>query len=129
MKKEMIICIIVIAFIIIGNVITQNHTKQCVQQLNQELGDLKNEISVVEKNHDNLKERSKEIRELWNDMQETLSFYIEHDELEKVETQLALLMGEMETELYDYAIPEIEKCQFILEHIEDKTSLTIKNIF
>lgn len=129
MKKEMIICIIVIAFIIIGNVITQNHTKQCVQQLNQELGDLKNEISVVEKNHDNLKERSKEIRELWNDMQETLSFYIEHDELEKVETQLALLMGEMETELYDYTIPEIEKCQFILEHIEDKTSLTIKNIF
>lgn len=129
MKKEMIICIIVIAFIVIGNVITQNHTKQCVQQLNQELSNLKSEIIVAEKKHEELKNKSKEIRELWNNMQETLSFYVEHDELEKVETQLALLIGEMETELYDDAIPEIEKCQFILEHIEDKTSLTIKNIF
>ena len=125
----MIICIIVIAFIVIGNVITQNHTKQCVQQLNQELSNLKSEIIVAEKKHEELKNKSKEIRELWNNMQETLSFYVEHDELEKVETQLALLIGEMETELYDDAIPEIEKCQFILEHIEDKTSLTIKNIF
>ena len=129
MKKEMIICIIVIAFIVIGNVITQNHTKQCVLQLNQELSNLKSEIIVAEKKHEELKNKSKEIRELWNNMQETLSFYVEHDELEKVETQLALLIGEMETELYDDAIPEIEKCQFILEHIEDKTSLTIKNIF
>ena len=129
MKKEMIICIVVIAFIVIGNMITQNHTKQCVQQLNQELSNLRSEIIVSEKKHEELKDKSKEIRELWNDMQETLSFYVEHDELEKVETQLALLIGEMETKLYDDAIPEIEKCQFILEHIEDKTSLTIKNIF
>lgn len=129
MKKEMMICIIVIAFIVIGNVITQNHTKQCVQQLNQELSNLRSEIIVAEKKHEELKNKSKEIRELWNNMQETLSFYVEHDELEKVETQLALLIGEMKTELYDDAIPEIEKCQFILEHIEDKTSLTIKNIF
>lgn len=132
MKKELYICIIVIVLIIVGDIITQNHTKQCVEQLNQELSNFKNEIIVSEKSEKMQKElkiKSKEIRTLWNDMQETLSFYVEHDELEKVETQLALLIGEMETKLYDDAVPEIEKCEFILEHIVDKTSLTIKNIF
>lgn len=132
MKKELIICIVVIIIVIIGNIITQNHTKQCVKQINQELTDLKEKILIQQEKEDKqqeLKKKSKEIRKLWDDMQEMLSFYIEHDELEKVETQLSLLDGEMETKLYDEAVPEIEKCQFILEHIADKTALTIKNIF
>lgn len=132
MKKEVIICIIVIALMIIGNIVTQNHTKQCVEELNRQLSDLRGRIIIKNKSEEEeleLNNKSDGIRKNWDDMQETLSFYIEHDELEKVETQLTLLSGEMETKLYDDAVPEIEKCQFILEHIADKTSLTIKNIF
>ena len=132
MKKELLICIIVITFVVVGNVITQNHTKQCVEQLNQELTELKEKVVISEKSgkqEQELESKSQRIKELWDNMQETLSFYIEHDELEKVETQLSLLKGEMESKLYDDAVPEIEKCQFILEHIADKTALNIKNIF
>ena len=129
MKKELLICIIVITFVVVGNVITQNHTKQCVEQLNQELTELKEKVVISEKSgkqEQELESKSQRIKELWDNMQETLSFYIEHDELEKVETQLSLLKGEMESKLYDDAVPEIEKCQFILEHIADKTALNIK---
>lgn len=129
MKKEIIICIVVITLVIFGNIVTQSHTKKCVGELNQELADIKKEILLSNKNESELKRRSDDIRENFDKMQETLSFYIEHDELEKVETQLSLLSGEMETKLYDDAIPEIEKCEFILEHIADKTALNIKNIF
>lgn len=132
MKKELIICIVVIAFVMIGNIITQNHTKKCVNDLNEQLENLKEEVILQEKNKTKQEEfiqKSEEIKQNWDNMQETLSFYIEHDELEKIETQLTLLAGEMKTELYDDAIPEIEKCQFILEHVADKTALNIKNIF
>ncbi len=132
MKKELIICIIVIVLVIIGNIVTQKYTKQCTEELNKKLADLKEMIVVSEKSKEEeqvLKTKSEEIRQNWDDMQEILSCYIEHDELEKVETQLALLIGEMETKLYEDAIPEIEKCQFIIEHITDKTALNIKNIF
>ena len=132
MKKEIIISIIVIALVIIGNIVTQNNTKRCVAELNGQLEEIKEKIEVQPKNEverKNLKQRSEEIKDNWDNMQETLSFYIEHDELEKVETQLVLLLGEIETKLYEDAIPEIEKCQFILEHIADKTALNIKNIF
>lgn len=132
MKKEMLICIIVITLVVIGNVVTQNNTKKCVAELNGQLEEIKEKITIQpesEKERKMLKEKSEEIKDNWDNMQETLSFYIEHDELEKVETQLVLLLGEMETKLYEDAIPEIEKCQFILEHIADKTALNIKNIF
>ena len=131
MKKEIVICTVVILVVVLGNMITQNYTKQCINTLTIQLSELKEKISMKEKNttKEELEEKSKEIKENWDNMQETLSYYIEHDELEKVETQLTLLEGEMQTKLYDDAIPEIEKCEFILEHIADKTALSIKNIF
>lgn len=94
MKKEVIICIIVITFMIIGNIITQNHTKQCVEELSGQLSDLRGGISIKNKSEEDelkLNKKSDEIRKKWDDMQESLSFYVEHDELEKVETQLTLL--------------------------------------
>ena len=40
-----------------------------------------------------------------------------------------LMKGNVEVKLYDESIPELEKCVFILQHIQDKTSLDVKNIF
>lgn len=129
MKKELIISIIIIILVIIGNIITQNYTKKCVATINDNLIQLKEQINSKEKNENEIKEEVYKIANEWDEMQEKLAFYVEHDELEKVETQIFLLKGETEVKLYDDSIPEIEKCIFILQHIEDKTSLDIKNIF
>lgn len=136
MKKEIIISIIVIAMVIIGNIVTQNNTKKTVAELNEKLANLKNSLIDViddnkkkDENYLKYKEKSSDIRNRWDEMQELLSFYIEHDELEKVETQLAVINGQMESKLYDEAVVEIERCKFILEHIADKTAFNIKNIF
>lgn len=136
MKKEIIISIIVITMVIIGNIVTQNNTKKTVAKLNEKLANLKNSLIDViddnkkkDENYLKYKEKSSDIRNRWDEMQELLSFYIEHDELEKVETQLAVINGQMESKLYDESVVEIEKCQFILEHIADKTAFNIKNIF
>ena len=136
MKKEIIISIIVIAMVIIGNIVTQNNTKKTVAELNEKLANQKNSLidaiddnKKKDENYLKYKEKSSDIRNRWDEMQELLSFYIEHDELEKVETQLAVINGQMESKLYDESVVEIEKCQFILEHIADKTAFNIKNIF
>ena len=136
MKNEIIISIIVITMVIIGNIVTQNNTKKTVAKLNEKLANLKNSLIDViddnkkkDENYLKYKEKSSDIRNRWDEMQELLSFYIEHDELEKVETQLAVINGQMESKLYDEAVVEIERCQFILEHIADKTAFNIKNIF
>ena len=129
MKKELIICIFIIALIIIGNVITQNYTNECVSQINKKLDTLK-EISLAkDTDSENINKEIKEIEDDWNFFQETLSYYIEHDELEKVETQIFNIKGFYEIKKYDEIIPELEKCVYILEHIKEKTKLNVKNIF
>lgn len=131
MKKELIICIIIIVLIIIGNIITQNYTKECVAQMNQELYILKEaslNAEIQEENAD-VSGKVNEIENRWNEYQEKLAYYIEHDELEKVETQIFTMKGFSEIKKYDEIIPELEKCIFILEHIQEKTKLNVKNIF
>lgn len=129
MKKELIICLLVITIVIVGNLLTQNYTKQSAKEMNEKLFELRAELTKENKSKDKITERVNKVKEKWDEKQELLAFYIEHDELEKVETQLFLLSGEIEANIYDDAIPEIEKCIFILEHIEDKTALNVKNIF
>ena len=128
MKKELIICLFIMGIIIISNIITQNYTKECVTQMNNSLTELK-KASINEQNNDVVTQKLEVIQNQWDSYQEKLAYYIEHDELEKVETQIFSMKGFMEIGKYDEIIPELEKCIFILEHIQDKTKLNVKNIF
>ena len=129
MKKELTICIIIVAIIVITNIITQNYTKECVNQMNQKLDVLK-EASLSESvNEQDIIKQINSVEEEWNTFQEKLAFYIEHDELEKVETQIFAMKGFSEIKKYDEVVPELEKCVFILDHIKEKTTLNIKNVF
>ena len=129
MKKELIICILIISIIVIANVITQNYTKQCVASMNENLEVLKEASLSEDVDKEKISNRLQKIEDNWNEFQQKLAYYIEHDELEKVETQIYAMKGFSEIEKYDEVIPELEKCMFILEHIQDKTKLNVKNIF
>ena len=129
MKKEAIICVFIIAVIIIGNIITQNYTKECVTQMNEKLDILK-EASLEEKVNANIiDDKMSDVERKWKEKKEKLSYYIEHDELEKVETQIFNMRGLYEIKEYREIVPELEKCVYILEHIKDKTTLDLKNVF
>ena len=100
--------------------------------MNQKLDILKEESLNENINDDNKKNISDTITDIennWNSFQEKLAYYIEHDELEKVETQIWAMKGFCEIGKYDEVVPELDKCVFILEHIQDKTKLNVKNIF
>lgn len=127
MKKELIICIFIILLIIVTNIITQRYTTECVNVMNEKLEVLK-EASLKE-NVDEIQNNIDEVENNWNEFQEKLAFYIEHDELEKVETQIYAMKGFYEIDKYDEIVPELDKCIFILEHIQDKTKLNVKNVF
>jgi len=127
MKKDIIIIIIIILGVVLGNIITQKYTKNSIETINMELADLREKV-IKEENQD-IDNKIKNIKEKWDMIQEKLAFYIEHDELEKVETQLFMIDGNASSRLYKEIIPELDKCSFILEHIGDKTALNIKNIF
>lgn len=131
MTKELIISIIIVVLIFVGNTFTENYTNESVKEATQSLEKLREELIKDEDEIDTniAKEKVDEIYEKWNIRHEKLAYYIEHDELEKVKTELTGLRGYIEKEEYSEAVPELDKSVYILEHIKDKTALKFKNIF
>lgn len=131
MTKELVISIIIVVFIFVGNAITEDYTKESVDETTQSLAILREEIIKNENEVDIQLAKTKidDIYEKWNLRHEKLAYYIEHDELEKVKTELIGLKGYIEKEEYTEAVPELDKSVYILEHIKDKTAINLKNIF
>ena len=131
MQKEVIVCIFIIVLIIVGNVVTQNYTVKSVESLADQLSDLKSDIFKEEENieRDSIKDKIKQIEDNWESRHDKLAYYIEHDELEKVETNLTSLRSFIEANENSEAVSELDKTIFVLKHIEDKYAFNLQNIF
>lgn len=127
MYKELIITILIVLLILGLDMITNNYTWDAVSILTKDLNELKKEIK--EKNSSNIDNKTNEILEEWKKHYNILAYYIEHDELEKVETELTRLKADQESKKYEDCINEIDTTIFILNHIENKEKFTIQSIF
>lgn len=127
MHKELIICIVLVILIIIGDIITQNYTKNTVNYLTGELENLGQCLS--NKDDNKVYEKISEIDNKWKKAHDKLAYYIEHDELEKVETNFTACKSLAKNGEYEQAISELEKTVYVLDHITDKYSFNLVNIF
>lgn len=126
MFKEIIISITIIIFIISLDFVTQNYTKETVKNTSTMLSDLKEKIN---RNANDLPKNIEEIYKSWENRREKLAYFIEHDELEKVETNLTNIRSFIEVDDFNMAISGIEEAEFILEHIKEKNAFNLENIF
>ena len=135
MKKEIIVCIIIVITIIVGNIVTQNYTLNSVETLTEEIGKVKelalklDEGETKPQIENEIKEKMGKTNANWHKRHDKLAYFIEHDELEKVETDLTALNSFIETKEYAEAISELDKCVFVLKHIEDKYAFNLQNVF
>ena len=127
MFKESVICILIITAIFSTNVITQNFTEKTVEEITQIFIDLKGDILNQDKNQ--TEKNLKMLDEKWKGVHEKLAYYIEHDELEKVDTAIVKMKSYVETEDFSSAIAELDGGKFVIEHIQEKYALNLKNIF
>ena len=104
MKKELIICLVIICSIVIGDIWLQNYNKFSKEK-------------VIQVNNE------------WDKKFNILTCFLEHDELEKVKTQLVVITAGIDVEDTEHVYEEIDKAVYILDHIKDKNSLKLDNIF
>lgn len=129
MLKEIIICIVIVIAIVFGNNMSQNYTKESVRELSNQLNTLREDIIQKEVQNEKVQNEMNEIYKNWEKRHDKLAYVIEHDELEKVETQLIAIKSYIETEEYADSANELDKSVFILKHIEDKYAFNLENIF
>lgn len=134
MLKEFIICTIIIIMIFIGNGLTQGYSEDSIESMNQKLVDLeeminKDKSEILNDDKEKIKKAEEEISKQWEEMFSRLAYYIEHEELEKFSKNLENIKTYIRIEKYEEAIKEIREGIFILNHIEDKYSFNLQNIF
>ena len=127
MYKEIIIIMVVISLIVGLDIITNNYTKQSLEIITSELNLLREYILREDKQK--AEDQMQIVKEKWEDRYKILAFYIEHVELEKVETELTGLSADINVEEYKHCIVELDTTIFILEHIQEKEEFHLRSIF
>ena len=128
MFKEIFICILILSMIFVGNYITQSYTLKSVNEISSNLVEIKDEM---QKENIESKKVNDKIGEMSNNLErrhDKLSYYIEHNEIEKLETELTSLKSYVEVEQYDEAINEIDRALILLNHIKDKYEFNMKTV-
>ena len=77
----------------------------------------------------NPEEFEKKIYNNWEEKYTKLAYFIEHDELEKVEDGLTQIRSNIEMEEHQEAVVQLDSTMFILSHLEDKLEFKLENIF
>lgn len=142
MQKEIIIVIIIVIAIISADILTQRYTRNSFDNINNQLDGIKTigkELEEIKKTEDmnstfqekkkQLEEKIEKMQKDWKKINRTTAFYIEHDELEKVNASITKFKSYFELEEYAEAIPELEDCKFILNHIKEKEAMQFINLF
>jgi len=127
MYKEFIIIAVVITLIIGLDILSNNYTKESVNIMSEELNILRGYILKEDK--EKAVFQMQNVKSIWEQRYKVLAFYIEHDELEKVETQMTGLAADINVEEYKHCIAELDTTIFILEHIQEKEEFHFRSIF
>lgn len=125
MKKEIVLCVVIVLSIITGDIFLQNHTNNSLNKINEKLSVLRSEIKETD-NFD--MKKIEEIDNEWEESFEVLTCYLEHEELEKIKTQLVIISAGMELNDKEYVFEEIDRAIYIINHIETKQKLKLDNI-
>ena len=127
MVKEIIIIILVITLIISLDIITNRYTTYAADELSNKLYTLRE--NIISKDKENIDKQVKEIDAIWDEYNKKLSYYMEHDELEKVGNSLTALEAHIEVKEDNDAIEILDESIFILQHIQEKERFSIRSIF
>ena len=129
MLKETLIAIFAVAIIFIGNNVTHSYATETMGTIPDKLGELREVIQIEEVNNEEAKNKMNEIFDYWKEIYSNLAYFIEHDELEKVEQGLTEIQGNIEMEEYQEAVVRLDATVFIINHIEEKLAFELENIF
>lgn len=125
MKKEIVISILIIIFIVIGDILLEKYIENSFDLIENRLESIKSNLEDKEKSLLQMNE----VNEEWDKRFNILTCFLEHDELEKIKTQLILIKSGIEVNDTEHSYEEIDKAIYILEHLKEKQSLKLDNLF
>lgn len=125
--REYIIIIIILGFVFLMEYLTSKSLGEATKWMKD--GVISIENKVKENQESEAQEEFYDLQGKWKEKTEKLALFVEHNELEKVTNDIALIEINFETDETEDILENIADLKFMLEHIEEKNQLKWKNIF
>ena len=126
--KEYVILFFIIVFVILIEFITGKITNKSLESINYYISNLEEGIN----NNDNIESKMEELSNKWYKDEIILSYYMEHNELEKISTnmnELRVNLRNISNNNYAEIKVLIDEIKYRLEYIKSKQKLGLKNVF
>lgn len=122
-----LLLIFIIIFIVLLDLLLYFRTDKLIESTQNDLSRL--EKVIDKKDESSIEKEAKDLINNWKNRENILSYFIEHEEVEKVSLKIAVIEENSKNEEYNVALEDIAETKYLLEHIQDKYNLTLKNIF
>lgn len=129
MHKELIISIVIIISIFALNYITQGYTDKTVNEVKEHLNSIKEELSKEEPDFEKAIIKADKAFEKWEELDDKMVLYIEHEEIEKVTTAITSTVSFTKMKDEGQAVDSIDRGIYLLDYIDEREKFTLDNIF
>lgn len=125
--KEYVIVGVILIFVFFMEHITYRNLSDSVKWMKDGITSIENKLE--ENRETEAQDEFLELKSKWEGEQEKLAFFVEHEELEKVSNDMVIIESNFEQNEADEIDENITDLKFMLDHIEEKNQLNLKNIF
>lgn len=125
--KEYLIILVILIIVFFAEYITSKNLNDSIKWMSAGVTSVENKM--LEKNEEEAKNEFKDLKKKWKNESEKLALFVEHNELEKVSKDIVIIESNLESGENEKILENIDELQFMLEHIQEKNKLKLKNIF
>jgi len=125
--KEYVIITVILIIVFYSDYITSKSLGDVVIWMRDGITSIENKMN--ENKEAEAQEEFYRLEERWKKDTDKLALFVEHNELEKVSSDIVVIESNFETDEIDKVLENIAELKFLLEHIEEKNQLKLKNVF
>jgi len=124
--KNVTISLIIFIIMVISIAFSINY----LNKVTDDLGRLNDEIEqyITDINWDKAYKSSIEYTEKWKDYSEKLKLFVDHQEMDKIETELWKLIQYIKEKAKEEALASIHVLKYLVDHISELEKVNIQNI-
>lgn len=130
--RHLFFAIIIVIIVIIMDIIFENYSSRTIDKISKNIIN----ISKILKEDDSQKYDEKDLDRLinnslkiWKQKEKTLTCFIEHEEIEKINVKLNILKVEIKNHLWGDAKITISETQQLVEYLNGKYKISLQNLF
>ena len=125
--KEYVIIIIILIFVIYINYLTDKDLNEQIAWMRDGIISIENKMTEDKKSE--AKEEFNSLHSKWNDITEHLELFVDHSELEKISSDIVKIDANLNVGEDEELMENIYDLKFMLDHIEEKNKLELRNFF